>query len=60
MKVYTLSVVLLVALFLLVIFLRRNRFRGRITSERALLLQCIVLGILVGMIFAFLGEETFG
>ncbi len=54
MRVFDLDIILLLLLGISIVLLRRLRLNGRVTNERALLLQSLVLGILVGIIFALL------
>lgn len=55
MRVIDASIALLIALVALAYWWRRVRLNERVTSERLLMLKGLILGVLIGMIFALLG-----
>jgi heme A synthase len=56
MRVFDVSVALLIVLVTLAFWWRRIRLNERVTTERALILKGLILGVLIGMIFAFLSS----
>jgi len=55
MRVFDLDIALLSMIGVLAFWFRRTRLKRPAISERALLLQGLILGILIGILTAFLG-----